>query len=196
MDEQQITQQSGEYYLLIEPIVTSKSKKFLLLFRPKEVILSEPCEIKLKITNKSGIPFCGGVLEGAELPFFVRKPVGTYKPVVTYGSRHETSDDFNQQIVPHIPVENNVTITLGNKQALIEGLAWIYVTVKSNDSKPIKYYQLDKLTGEQSLIEKDYWQDCFQVVSRYEIHQRYTNRLLIMLSAIMTIFMVLTLLKY
>ncbi|MEW6070834.1 MAG: hypothetical protein AB1485_09475 [Candidatus Thermoplasmatota archaeon] len=170
-------QQISPYYLIVESIIKSTAKRFLLFFRPKETIASEPYEINLKITNKSDRPFPGGITEKIlELEYETS--------CVLYEKEAAT---FEKHAIEHIARDESIILSVGEGIAIREGIAWIYLKIKADDNMPIKYYQVNKFSKKLDLLDREFWLDWFRVTSRYEIHQRYTNRLLLILTLIMLI---------
>ena len=55
------------HYLLIRAKIVSKSKKFYLFFKPKEVVVAEPFEITFILKNVGDKNFPGGVIKKAEI---------------------------------------------------------------------------------------------------------------------------------
>jgi len=161
------------HHLLIIPKLESKSKKYYHLFKPKEIVVLQPFEFCFKIKNKGNIKFPGGVIE---------------KPTIQFS---KTAQRFLDKIsIPEISKDETYTSPKDNAIAIESDTAWFHLNVKSSDNKPINYYQLNKITNEEELLEKEVkkWQDCFHIASEQEMHQRYTNYLLLGLT-IITIFL-------
>ena len=162
-----------EYYLLIEPVITQKSRRFLLLFKPKENIQYEPFNLQLKVTNKGSAHFPGGIAEKIDITH----------------QRENVTTQFKNILIPQIAINENVIVNMGLIIALSEGVVSIKMNIKANDNKPIKYYQRSKFLDQPSeLLDTNHWEDFLITTSRNEINQRYTNYLLIILTFVIALF--------
>ena len=170
--------ENNNYHLLLIPEFTSHSKRFYKLFKPRDIVEFEGYEICFKITNIGNKSFPGGTIKNI-------------RAVYPDGACLERHDEFS---IPEIPSKNQINEnTIKTKSAkgiaIKGGIAWIHLTITSKDSKEVKYYMFDRVFGEKNVkpVNKPEWEDCFQVASRHEIHQRYTNYILLILTIISTL---------
>ena len=161
------TKPDDQYKLLITHELVSKSKKFYGLFKPKDMIVSQPCHIYFKIKNISDNDFPGGRISALR--------IGSGQDKGTLKATHGMS-------IPKIlPGETYILLPLKIVLAY-EGTMWCLLTIDAMGGGKIIYYQWDKINNKAELIDEYYWTDFFHVASLQEIHQRYTNYLLLFLT--------------
>jgi hypothetical protein len=170
------------YHLLIIPELTSKAKKYFKIFQPKEIIESEGYELSFTIENVGKNTFPGGSIKNLK---------------INYTEAAGNEDHFDIPI-PKIfgKGENGLQkiITQSTEGVAIHsGTAWIHLRINPTDNKKVKYYMLDRIIGEKKVIpiNKSEWENCFLVESRGEMHQRYTNYILLILTIISLLLFVL-----
>lgn len=157
--------------LLIRPDLKSKSKRYYL-FKPKDIIVSEPYDLSLYITNIGDTKFPGGKIEY----FTIQHPYSNKQDIVL------------EIDVPSIDKKNSFLSKTVNCIGVTGGLAWIEAKIKSNDNNEIEYQQFDRGTDKYTTIGTKNWHDYFHVTPRQEIHQRFTNYLLLGLTGL-TVFL-------
>lgn len=164
---------SVKHRLLITYNIISKSKRFYYLFKPKEVVVAEPCEISFKIKNIGNKSFPGG-----DIPYLNIKHIETDEQTEYYENtitipKISIDEEYPTLILPYIPVNS--------------GNTWLYLAIRPKSGE-IEYYQWERAKNiESSLGDKDRWQDYFYIASRQEMHQRYTNYILLFLTSLTTI---------
>lgn len=153
--------------LSILAVVISKSKRFYGI-KPRDIIVSEPCEIQFVIANIGNKAFPGGKIN-------------------TLHIRHVTEENLVYNFDIDIPKISPQNVHMTKRSSLVpitNGTAWIHLTIKSKDNKPINYYQVSKTGVQNILLGQIEWRDYFHVASQHEIHQRYTNYLLLILTTL------------
>ena len=166
-----------EYDLLIEPLIITKNKRILLFFKPKEVIQNSPFELKLKITNKGGRIFSGGIL----------------KDFKSFHPNAKIVTNYEDEKIPRIPIHENRIINMGECMAYSSGILSLQCNIVSDDNKKVNYYQKDKLEDDKSnlLKEVNHWEDIIVIFNMYEINQKYTNYLLSIMTLLLLAFTIL-----
>jgi len=162
------------YKLFIKPILKSKSKRFYYIFKPKEIVVTQPYELSLYVANLGEKKFPGGIVNS----FFIKE--GSAKREIELEIK-----------IPSIGKNEFVTTDTVQCKAVDEGVAWITLKVKTKDKEKIEYCQFDRATNRYTSIGTDDWHDYFHISSLQEIHQRFTNYLLIILTIVMILLMVL-----
>lgn len=175
------------YHLLIIPKLISKSKRFYKIFKPKEIIESESYELSFIVFNIGNNYFPGGT---------------TKKIIITYTTA-KGGEDHNPITISKIPgkkakIAQKIETKCLKGIAISSGTAWIKLEIKSKDGKQVKHYLLDRIIGEKKEIptEKPFWENCFHVTSQQEIHQRYTNYLLLILTTLTILLFIINILLF
>ncbi len=158
--------------LFIKPILKSKSKSFFL-FKPKEVIVAEPYELSLDIANLGNTKFPGGIIDS-----FTVKEGGS-----------ELRNIELEIKIPPLDKKEVFTTKSVKCVAVSEGVAWIKLKIKSEDNNVIEYCQLDRATDKYTILKTDDWHDYFHIFPHQELHQRFTNYLLLILTIVMILLM-------
>lgn len=166
------------HHLFIQTKIVSKSKKFYLFFKPKEVVVEEPFEITFILKNVGDVNFPGGVIKKVEIKNITGE--------VTY------YDDSNIEIPEIVKEGKEHTIPL-LAHTINSGTAWIELDIESNDNKKIQYYQWDRAQKKFGKMRKGKWTDFFHVASIQEIHQRYTNYILLGLTGVTILLLIVNL---
>ncbi len=167
---------NDNHHLFITPQVFSKAKKYYFLFKPKEIVVSQPFEFCLEIKNIGNKLFPGGVVEQLEILF-----------------SNKSRRYLDKITIPKIAKGETYTTLICNAIATDSGTAWFHLVIKPKDDKKINYYQLNRVTNEKELIEREEWTDYFHVASEQEMHQRYTNYILLGLTAITVLLIIINL---
>lgn len=165
---------ANEYDLLIEPIIISKNKRILLVFKPKEIIENSVVDLRFRITNKGGNSFKGGTLKNIKIAH-------PNAEIVTF---------LDDKKIPIIPSQEDREIQIGKCLLFSSGAVIFSCKIDSDTpNSKINYYQKDKLDNEKSeLLESGQWLDFITITSRYEINQRYTNYLLSVMTLLLLAF--------
>jgi len=162
-----------DYFLLIEPETTSLSSNLFLVFKPKELLQGEPFSLKLYITNKGGSHFPGGKLTNITL---------------THG-KENINDPIEEKTISSLAKDESCTIDLDTWHPFGVGNMRIECRVKLDSGEAVKCYQKLKASKKLFLIQNTgMWEDFISVSHKSEIHQRYTNNILIALTAITIIY--------
>ncbi len=156
------------YKLLIVPKMISKSERYFRIFKPKEIIASQPCEIRFEIKNIGKNEFPGGKIQ---------------KLHVRYHSGEMSEHEYNRDI-PKIPVEKSIQTLPLEKVLISNGTVWFLMILSSSDGKKINYYQLDKATNNYNFHDSKLWSDFIFVYSEQEMHHRYLTYISILLASI------------
>ena len=160
------------YKLFIRPILKSKSKRFYHIFKPKEIVVTQPYELSLYVANLGEAKFPGGVVHS----FFINEGV--------------ISREIELEIkIPPINKKKFVTTNTVQCKAVDDGVAWITLKVETKDKKKIEYCQFDRAINRYTIIGTDDWHDYFHISSLQEIHQRFTNYLLLTFTIAMILLM-------
>ena len=164
-----------KYQLFITDNSVSKSKRFYHIFKPKDIVVGEVCEITFTIKNIGKEVFPGGQLTHLKIGHIETKEHTKY-----YG---------NEMEIPKISPNKSYTTEVLKYIPINSGNTWFTMLIIPSNNEKIEYYQLEKATNKKaSLSDLEVWRDYFYVASKQEIHQRYTNYLLLILTSL-TIFL-------
>jgi len=161
-----------KYELLIEPVFKPRNRRVFLFFRPKEIIQDSPYELKLKITNKCGTCFPGGIMSEIEL----------------LDIKTQVVDSVNDIAIPEISSQDCATVYVGVFSSFSDGQIALSCVIKAKDKKGVMYYQKNKIENKNELLNLPVWLDFLPITSRYEINQRYTNYILLVMTSILVLF--------
>ena len=169
----------NNYRLLITYKIISKSRRYYGVFKPGDVIVSQPCEIYLHIKNIGDSDFPGGRIKKFAIGGSADK--GTLK------------GHYNLSI-PAIPKGETHVVKPLRTALADDGTTWLALSIDSTDNKQITYFQWDRINNKAEKIDEyDGWVDFFHVASPQEIHQRYTNYLLLLLTSMTIILFIINL---
>jgi len=103
---------------------------------------------------------------------------------------HSLNADIN---IPKIAKKQVYTTDWLKFIPLTDGTAWIDLRIKSSNGKKINYYQVSKANNQNILLGDNIWKDYFHVASHQEVHQRYTNYILLVLTSLTVLLFIINL---
>jgi len=144
-----------------------------------DVIVSQPCEIRLYIKNIGNGDFPGGIIK--------KFAIGSRLDKGTLMSHARFS--ISRILKGKTYVTPSLYTTLAD-----EGTTWFVLSIDSTDKRRITYFQWDRVNKKAEKVDEyDGWFDFFHVASPQEIHQRYTNYLLLLLAGMTIILFIINL---
>ncbi len=166
-----------EPFLLVEPEVKSLAPNLFLFFRPKRLLLGEAFSLRLRVTNQGSSHFPGGKLTNIRLK---HKLEGIHDPI-------------EDKVIPSLAKDASELIELGIWHPFGVGFMALECNANLNSGEAIKCYQRLKASRKLELMQPaGRWVDFISVTHKSEIHQRYTNNILITLTIITILYYVAT----
>lgn len=160
---------SNEHQLLIQAIYRP-ARKWQILFR-KRPTQNKVFWYGLKIKNIAKNPFPSGMIKNINISSLEGKSL-INKCLKNFKIKTLNPDD--EQLIWVEKFFNSLS-----------GIIWLNCLLEADDKKNIFSYQYDKGTRESTRYESiNKWGDSSYVFSSFEYHQRITNKLLIILTAL------------
>ena len=174
-----------KYQLLITYNIVSKSKRYYYIFKPKEIINTEPCKITFNIKNIGKKTFPGGQITQLRI-FHIKSKEGM--------KYYENENEIPGNRIPKIPPNESHTTTELKYIPINYGSTWFDLLIIPKDNEKIEYYQLEEARkNKASLGNSNTWTDYFYVTSKNEVQQKYVSYLLLLLSFITIILLIISL---